>query len=565
MIVPNLLISFAILLLKFNTNLDINTATDYAYLLGFIILLIITLTTNFRIIFIKHTDFFLIALSIILYVVQQYLFYENVPHRDILSVDALHHITGIRALFAQKTLIFDLTEVSPTFTVFSYLPIYHYVLGPLIIYNPAEYSILTYSIIERLTPLFFTLLLLFVYKNLKYKPVPILIGIIISLFLFERVSAYTSVLLLPQNIVAFGTYLLLLSYEVYYPKTPLSSSIANWILFLWCHFYVGLMGIIITFFKMVSNKLLKSTLLTDLILLLGILILVLSLTNNLNFYNWLDFFFKDLDLRTSEFATYTPTNILNILFRMLGWNVVILSLIFFGSLLTNDNRLIQNSLITILIISLIASNLPYAAKLLSILHFVIVDTFVYISHQNKQNNWVLNTSILTVLIAGIIPFYNLTTTEYKSTISNLRTNSYLAGEQEYTLIQELNKHPHESILLSDPLTMSTLEPISQLDTPGGIFTSEEVRLMTWQFFQDTIPLKDLRYELEHINSNYKNILILETARTQLWIEQPRDFIQSYNTIWKMPNKPVDKCILENRKDTKLIEKTDYYCLYSTSL
>ena len=83
------------------------------------------------------------------FAVSQIIFMYDLSSYTTLNTDALHHLTAMKEIFRNNNHGFLLTDINPTFTLATYLPIFHYIFGLPIAIAKLSGSIISYTVIEK--------------------------------------------------------------------------------------------------------------------------------------------------------------------------------------------------------------------------------------------------------------------------------------------------------------------------------------------------------------------------------------------------------------------------------
>jgi hypothetical protein len=126
---------------------------------------------------------------------------------------------------------------------------------------------------------------------------------------------------------------------------------------------------------------------------------------------------------------------------------------------------------------------------------------------------------------------------------------------EYDIAKQINgmKGSRDILIISDPLTMHMLEPISEARSTGGLFTGVEDRVRNWYFLKEVSgktsndefrkQIRDFKIEMLKKNTD---VLYIFTPRTEEWLAKDKAFIEGYgNQIWSVTETSDNYYIVNN--------------------
>lgn len=513
----------------------------YALLNGvtFVVSMIASLTTkNSKTIFLDWTSILIYLILIAISLLAQYVANIGVGIDQTINIDAYQHLTGIKEIFLNNNIVFQLSDASRTFTLTTYLPIFHYIFGLPIHLGGAFDYIQSYRIIEVSFTIFASLLLYSgIYKITGSKLIAVT-GSILSTMAFESYGAYTSFYLLPQTF----TTLLGISTLFYLLTTrrislPLTLSVVP--ILILNHFFVGS---IITFLFVLTILYLHFDKQLSLIITLSMIILIIVVAVSdivsLNILKTVGDIYPDFLQRESELVQLGSIDFLNSLFRSFGPISIVLTLLVPLSALSKDKYIKLFGLLFLIVAVLITIKFPYSNKLLQITHYIGVIFIAYQFFKFELQKSIIALSLLFVILTGLIFNLSITTSKFIEIFGN--KGSIILGNFERDIAKEINAAVNKSdyILISDPLTMHLIEPFILGKTTGGIFTDKNIRVQIWRIFNTNITdkeaLKVEKSKLQALIPN-KRLVYLSTLRTELWAKNNQEFIEGYgNQVWKIP-------------------------------
>lgn len=499
-----------------------------------------------------------VLLITIAFFITQFIFRYGVDFRTTLNLDTLHHLTGMKEIFLNSQIKLFLTDINPTFTVATYLPLFHYIFGtPVYIATDLRDTLLSFNVLESLFSLFSAFCVFLGVKHITKNGVAATVGAILHLFAFESFGAFTSFFLLPQTIAAIFGFMVW-SYVTGSKKVNyLLLGLASIILIL-SHFYIGTVAVVflgITLLIKSYKKEMLWVLRISVFLLQGLF--ALSFLYSVNVSSLGDLIFSDYSSRLSELVTLDNVQILNVLFRSFGFLGLFSIVLIVFSLFSKNWKLLAASLCGTLILFLIVIDFPYSNKLLVLEHYILILILASsVSILGKKINAV-SLGLVFILMIGLVFNLSLNIRPYKD-IFTQDDIVELVSENDYKVSRKLSKYPKE-LVVSDPMSMHVLEPIADIRTTGGIFTSSKKRIAIWKYLRGDIK------KAEFIKSiGDENLIIVYTPRTFLWLNSDQKFIDGYgDNIWHpVYNNIRGKCRIEQLRIGKAKFLNEDYCIFT---
>jgi len=540
----------------------------YSYLIGFIIIASLFLFSFYKQDLIvtskiqQKTDTFkesyssiLITLAILsISTIALYILNNGLTLTQSINIDTYHHLTAIKEIYFNNNLGLLLTNINDTFTLATYLPFFHYIFGVPLSTGELIDLVLLYRVLEVI----FTLTLsLITYKGIniltKSKPLSIF-AVILHIFAFESFGAYTSHFMLPQTFTGIMAFVLI----IYVLKTDKINSfylLSALILLGLNHFFVGVFAVIIILFIALIRKFNKAvvsivsfSIFVALLLFIGADVLSLSVLDGVGQV------FSDFSERESELINLGSIDLLNVLFRSFGTFSLILILQIVSSPLAKDWRYKTMGFVLTLTLLIISIKFPYSNKFLIYIHyFSVIFVTLGLSNIKVFSKWI---SLILIIPLGITLALGLqiNTQRFKNIFTG-DDNQIRLMEYEYDISKELEAFElsaHNTLIISDPLTMHMIEPITDTTTTGGLFTKAETRKVIWETLKDDINLYQDEIDTSShsiyitkatisqgfdkfsFSNDYDQVIIIITPRTLLWLSENEKFIEGYgNQIWKV--------------------------------
>lgn len=490
---------------------------------------------------------------LVLFIFSKLIFWQGIPKYTTLNTDSLTHIVAMKEIFINGKLSLNLKEISNSFTVFSYFPLFHIILGPVILSNGVLNTINIYTILEAYFSLISAIVIFFLFR--KESVFSGLLLATLHLLMFENISAFTSMFLLPQTFVALLFLIILKS--ILDDEITLDLLIfACFILFI-THFFIGGVASLILFTMFILKKSSIPKYISFLLSLFSFLFLLSTILEKLSFFIFYRELFEDFSVRSAEFVIFDNFSYLVLNFQTLGFLIVpILLIVLFRHLLWKKDILIVSSFLLILS-GMILADFPYASKFLLLIHYLIIfilaDGLKYIIQINPKWKFF----VLIILNIALLFTFTISTHEYKSIF--LHDNMYeLVNVSDYKLAEEF-QDLKDSYIISDPLTMTIMEAQTNGKTLGGIYTKEEYRIQVWKFLNNVINDQEL---IESLNLKRGDAYLVINSRAVDWRDKDEEFINSYtNLVWR-PSQDFNFVCSENFNDASLVYKSDFGCIYS---
>lgn len=486
-----------------------------------------------------------ISLLLVAFFLSLYIHYNGIPFFTTLNTDALAHITAIKEIFSNGHFSWDLRQVSSTFTVVSYLPIFHLIFGPLLSVNQA----LSVPLYNMLDILFVGISGLFIYNSLApHNRYSALVFVILHFFAFERIAAYTSHFLLPQTLCAFIGIVLIINL-IYKSHISWWMALFTPLLLIGLHFLIGTVATLLFFFILFFRKEFIPTFLPKLLQIAAFYFLCMVILTGTNYITYFKGLIPDFEARVNELAVLDIPSFIATLLQMYGvWCFLIPTSLLITLFSKNRIGILISIALTVASITILVQ-VPYSGKLLLYIHYLSILLITWtldFLHAEKLPQFVKYTSIVLLIASMVTPLY-ISSSLYKNT---LRQDNYygLITTSEIELQNDLSKLEAGTII-SDPLSMSIFEATTQHSTLGGVYTAVEDRKEVW----NTLNLSPNKGNF----ANKKNKYLVITYRTKTWQKQEINFISKFsNEIWEVPEYTALVCSDYSKLGTILVTKED---------
>jgi len=464
-----------------------------------------------------------LAIITLAFLVAAFIHYINVPLTTTLNTDALAHITAMKEIFTNGSLSFDLRQISSSFTVISYLPIFHIIFGPLLGVQQ-QLSIVLYNSLDIL---FVGISGLLIYLSIApHNRYSALLFVILHFFAFERIAAYTSLFLLPQTLCALLGIILLLNL-VYKSHISMLMVILFPLLLLSVHFLIGALAAVLFYFILFFRKEFIPHFLPKILQIASFYFLIMVMLSGTSYLTYFKTVIPDYEARLNELVILDIFSFLATLIQMFGGLIILLPISLLMTLFSNNRIGVLLSIALSVVSITILVQVPYSGKLLLFFHYLTIFQMVWCLDSLKLlavPKFIQNVSCI-MLIVSLAPILVISTNLFKNTL--LQNNySGVATREEITYSQEINLLP-KGTLFSDPLSMSIFEATTKHNSPGGVYTSVDKRILIWQSLKGTTS----KVLLPTVANRY----LVVTYRTLEWQRQQAEFVSKFaNEIWEVP-------------------------------
>ncbi|EKD96416.1 MAG: hypothetical protein ACD_24C00063G0001, partial [uncultured bacterium] len=371
------------------------------------------------------------------------------------------------------------SKMSDTFQYDGYSTIFHLLLAtPQILFKT---DILNYwwflEFFHLLTTIAISYAVAYFFTNNKHVGV---FGMFFGAFIFESTGAYTSLFLIPQNLAAtIGA--LFISYYVF-KKDINKQQILNIDLvtisfiayILLNHLIIGsfCLGFLVAAKVYLTVKSRFNILKTDAVLailaVMAIITVLLIISRiDLNWINRGEAAFYNFDLATKFKLIHNFYGISLYIFLPLG---------LFYILKERESKKIILLLFTFAGFALLLGQIPYTFKLYSIGRyftnaFLALGVWALIKGQNRGistlNTIMLGFTLYIIFVLNTVGFKQ--TPSYKELASHISENEIKAAE----FLKKNYSNNTNVMLVSDPATMQIIEPLAEVNTPGGAYATTD--------------------------------------------------------------------------------------------
>jgi len=473
----------------------------------------------------------------ILFIISRIIFYKDVPEFSSLNFDSLTHNIAIKEIFINKRYSINLKEISNSFTILTYLPIFHYIFGPTILFSGLSNTGISFKMLELLFFLLSSFIVYILIRNYTNKYIA-LISTCFHIFLFERVTGYTSFFLLPQTLSAIYSFVLIV-YILTRSKISYLLVIFNLIVTVLTHFFIGpIVSLLIIFFFVTKDISTKSAMLKNILILFALILMFVTLFYKFDFSFLYEIIFKDYEVRKPEFIILNIEQNIKIFFDLLGFFVLLIIFNLFFVLFKKSYNWFYVNFLILTIVFLVTSNFPYATKMFVILHYLLIISISLLLKDTITKKYQLIIILLFNIVAFVFILWN-NLNEYKKTIHYNGTYTVITN---YDLLAINYLKDKNGLIISDPLTISIIESTTKLKSNGGIFSEPESRTLIWEFFNGEIGLDEFKKSVSPRDEKL-DIYLVYNSRTKKWKDLDKDYIKGYtNIIWKPYFNARDICI-----------------------
>lgn len=549
---PHLVYTSVIIIIENLSNASLQTAT----LLTYTTLSIILFSIGFFMTIKKESKknikrkkaksdwkvFYFLFLGII---VSRVIFFQDVNLLSTLSPDNIIHNVIIKEIFVNQKYSLNIVSLNPSITIQSYLPIFHLIFGPTIASGGMINSIISYSILETFFFLLSTFWIFFTIRKISRNNFVPVFASLLHMFMFERISAYTSFFLLPQTVA--GVWAFIIISRVIHKKRLEIITILNLVVCIFTHFYIGPMSslLVVIILLLGSIKWLPALIpkFTFIFIFLLFLTYIFEITSGFDLSFLYEYLFSDYDTRKSEFLFTNAASLMNSILLSAGAISIPILLSSLSTIFSKNKMLPTLSTILFLVICLIGFNFPYGTKLFVIYHYLLILIVAFgwkkISLSAKT---FLYLATLTIILIGLSTNLVVSSWEYKKTLFNQKQVEYVTNiETDSAKYIFSNYNDSKYIVISNPITMTVTESLTLTTSPGGIFATAESRIQIWKFLNGDISSGEFKhFILERFPS--KEILVIYNPRTEQWAARDEEYIKGFsNLIWKPYYKTTKSC------------------------
>jgi len=537
---------------------------------GFIVFTIIY--WNFLIIFIilTHESAYLITVTkkliyltipIAIYLV---IFKLIRPNISIVALDYLQHQTVVNKILLGQNLCLTPNACSNLFLQQGYTSIYHTILGNLGSYWGGDLSKIFYYV-DLVWPLLGAIVLYKLFRQRLTNRFLTYTAVVLSLLVFIN-GAYDFVFFIPQTLCFFFFLNLFTSHRL-----TLIKLIIGLVILLLTHFIMGSFLCVILIVKFLLDRYYLKYTEIDGISFIGVLSVVITtfiiLANLAGFSIEKTLQSGEVNLVGASTNLIVPNNIYFVL-SILGFGIIIFLISLSYYFFTPKKHLVLffSVIYICLDLSLYFLSPTYANKfLLGIGVFSTLIIIAYISHVNLNKPLLYILMSLLVLSYGFNYIYN-----YKSYLTFYRQstgNISVLTPEDLPLINYLNNHTQNCLVISDPYTQIIIASFAQVDTARAQYMEPKSRKALVDFF--TNPNDNNYNALLGIDETkgYYHFCLLYTSRLEKTIVEKNDFWLSNIYSYQINNDYVlgDKSILNNYLKTKGLNikySDQHFVLYS---
>jgi len=494
---------------------------------------------------------FLFIISLFTYA---YIWHSNTtPYPFVLNWDIFEHITLANKI-AQGHLSIFTSQISDTFTIDSYSPLFHILLSV----PKALFSIDLLGIYYTLEYFYFYFTVIATYllaKKIFTSNWIAFISGIFSIFIFENFMAYTSFFLIPQNLTALLTiFSLIYVSNKNFNKILLGALLLTIFLI---HYVVGILGVLIILGYLLARKL-SSRVLNWSILASTVVLFLLAGSNYLG----------NFVLTSREEASHFLFPLASKLGFLLDWYS--LSFLFlpisYYFIFKHDNKN-QKIILSLALLILGISIAPFSY----FLKFFVFDHYLLniilasgigfmIFHFSKFMK------ILSVIWVGLF----LSVVFYKSQYQ-YKEPLYFNGQASQISHGEISaskwlaeNEPANSFIISDPGTQYIFEAISGLNSQGGAYMSTDTRKILIE--KDIAKIKTIKDKLDFENKSRGKTIFIFSGRYFAWQKLPEEQkLSFYYNIWKPQKLSVEELsyidLLTRDSNYKLIYQNNELAIF----
>jgi len=489
------------------------------YFLAFIINLTIFNSYSKKILKYKFEILWIFLIGILVYS----LWRLNTAYPLPLNWDFFHHQTLVNQI-SSGHFSFLTTHLSDTFRFSGYSTLFHALLAwPQIIFRSEVLSYLWWlEFLHLLTTLSAAYFL--AWRLLKSR-IAAMLTTIFSGFIFESYMIYSSLLLIPQTLVAVVFAFLIVDFISQSKQTIKKSWLAFFFLIM-LHYIIGLAAVgillIIGLLRLIQDRLKSKNLLNLIILAAMIITIILSQVNlplDLEFLN------------RGEAVAFNYNLVEKIDFLRIFSGSLLFCLIPLGIIVTllGKNKKIKILLfVSLAIIGLVVLELPYTPKFYVLAHYPVslLAAYGFLFLLNQLKNKVLKVLTLVVLILTVSLIFTSSASYVKNLLKYPEANALLSPSEiqagKFLTKEFKNKNV---LLISDPATQQVLESLSGINSQGGAYADEKTR----KILNESGQLKEaplIRKNLEKI----QDLVEKQQPETILFILSGRYFSWQDSTI-----------------------------------
>lgn len=461
-------------------------------------------------------------------------FYSGMTSGSSFNMDSFGHLIAIKEIFINHNHSLFLTDLNSFFTINSYLPIFHCIFGlPLWLGGQVNF-VTNYLILEMSFALFSAIWVFVAVDHYSHNVFAGVVSSLFHVFCFEGISAYSSFFLLPQTLVYFLGFLAFMYVACGKVKRPWVV-LASLVVLTAAHFLIGAIWsvIIIATYVVQENLWIHINVYRAIYVLLWLVLLVFYAANqNLVFIHKL--IMSDFESRKLEFINLGFSGTLTELFRTYGFYLLFLIVAQFKIFFSKNRIHLWVMIMIFFIIGINCLSFLYATKLLGILHYLVIVLVSFVVTEFEITSQRLILSILMVTGFCFVLIYSSST--YKDTIK-YKDNIGFIMSWDYEAIKYVKNKGYsqvDTIVVSDPLTMSMIEPLIQPSTTGGLFTKPEIREQIWRVLnQNSNPSEFKTFVQDKFGESKSKIVFVITPRTEEWVHLESSGIRGYlQVIWK---------------------------------
>lgn len=502
------------------------------------------------------TGLFLMILGIVIFT----LWKINTPYPFPLNWDFFHHQTVVNQIKSGKLSIFT-SQLSDTFGFNGYTTSFHVLMAwPQIVFNvnPLEYYwwLEFFHLLSVLAGSYF--LAKKVFKN-KLLPV---IASLFSGFIFESFMAYSSLLLIPQTLVAvLFAYLLGITID---SQTNTKELIPGLIFLVLLHSIIGPLAVITLLFVqlILNNKQRMSIKSINIGIVLGVIILVifgfLPAPIDLTYLNRGEALAFNLTIWEKwKYLGIFSGYLITILFPLGGLIILI----------KNNFKPKIILLVSILLLVPTIIFLPYVFKFIVLARYpiLLISGYTFFKIITWIKSRILQLFVFLFLIFSLTILF-INSTEFIRNVLKQDESVAQISKDEYQATLFLKNNYQESgvLLVSDPATQHILEPLSQINTQGGAYSSDQTRKLLTQINQIDNPelIKIKLFQVnDQLESKPNKVIFALSGRYFDWQNktEKQKMDLSFN-IWR----PVDLSFNNRSYINHLKNSKHFTLLYSNS-
>lgn len=411
--------------------------------------------------------------------IAQYIFRQSTGIDITRSSDELLHMTAMKEIFINGNIQTTLPQINEGFTLTTYLPIFHYILGPIVYSGGVLNPVTMYSIIEIVFSAVAGITTFFLLKSFLKSTESALFGTIISIFAFEATSAGTTFYLLPQTLTALIGFTSFI-YFSYTEKIEIVAMIISTAILIANHFYIGTLFVLTTYLAIITRISKSSILLYKVLIATLAIATVAAVVLEIRVVDIYKLIVPTFSIEDRPFTYIDSNKLFEILKYFYGIFVVGMLLAVLGSMFTKNKKYVEVTMIVALVVFLIIVDFPYAGKAFTLFHYFTVVLLAILFSYVKTPSFRVNTLLCILTAICMIPVLNTNTSRH--TQPTPPENRVGLNTTEYALAASvLHNYPKNLLIISDPLTMQIIEPLVYQRTRGGMYAATEFRLAIWDF------------------------------------------------------------------------------------